>query len=163
MSFWFTISPHVCKRFTCMYVCLALKELIRVHQIPWNWSYRGCKPLCGSWKQNPGPLLEQQVLLISEPLLQPLKFFLKIHRFSQYMPNLFSQPHQELIPYFPLRRICFSSLGVNVFHCLIIASLHLLLCLFRVLINSVFNFLELYFKLLLLTLWLPNLWNLFCT
>ena len=31
----------------------------------------GCKPACGCWELNSGPLEEQSVLLTSEPYLQP--------------------------------------------------------------------------------------------
>ena len=34
----------------------------------------GCKPPCGCWELNSGPLEEQSVLLTSEPSLQPLCF-----------------------------------------------------------------------------------------
>ena len=32
----------------------------------------GCKPLCGFWVLNSGPLEEQPVLLTTEPSLQPV-------------------------------------------------------------------------------------------
>jgi hypothetical protein len=32
----------------------------------------GCKPSCGFWESNPGPLKEQPVLLTVKPQLQPL-------------------------------------------------------------------------------------------
>jgi hypothetical protein len=36
-----------------------------------NPSTDGCKPPCGCWKLNSGPLVEQSVLLTTEPSLQP--------------------------------------------------------------------------------------------
>jgi hypothetical protein len=40
----------------------------------------GCKPLCGGWELNSGPLEEQSVLLTAEPSLQTksLDFILEI-------------------------------------------------------------------------------------
>jgi len=42
------------------------EEGIRSHWIP-----DGCKPPCGCWELNSGPLEEQSVLLTAEPSLQP--------------------------------------------------------------------------------------------
>ena len=36
-----------------------------------------CKPPCGCWELNPGPLEEQSVLSTTEPSLQPLALLLK--------------------------------------------------------------------------------------
>lgn len=55
---------HVCT--PC--VCLVLAEASRVHQTLGVTS--SCEVTCGCWNLNPG-LLEQQVLLPTEPRLQP--------------------------------------------------------------------------------------------
>lgn len=116
MSFWFIISSHVCKCFTCTcvcitHMCLVLKEIIRGHQIPWNWSYRGCKPLCGSWKQNPDPLLEQQMLLISELLLQLLNFFLRFKDFSNICQTYFLNLIRNSFHFFSMKNPLFFTWG----------------------------------------------------
>lgn len=53
--------------------CLPEKVRRRYH-IPWqleSGNVGDCKPPCGSWEPNSGPVEEQQRLLISEPPLQP--------------------------------------------------------------------------------------------
>lgn len=116
MSFWFIISSHVWKCFTCTcvcitHMCLVLKEITRGHQIPWNWSYRGCKPLCGSWKQNPDPLLEQQMLLISELLLQLLNFFLRFKDFSNICQTYFLNLIRNSFHFFSMKNLLFFTWG----------------------------------------------------
>jgi hypothetical protein len=37
----------------------------------------GCEPPCGCWELNSGPLVEQSVLLTTEPYLQPYFLFLR--------------------------------------------------------------------------------------
>ena len=51
-----------------MYACRS-EEDTRSH-------YRWCEPSCGCWELNSGPLVEQSVLLTSEPSLQPLIYYI---------------------------------------------------------------------------------------
>jgi hypothetical protein len=49
----------------------------------------GCKPPCGCWELNSGPLEEQSVLLTAEPSLQPFYWLLKIYLFHVYECSVF--------------------------------------------------------------------------
>ena len=67
---------YVYEYFVCMCVCAACVCLVPIEtwrkQIPWDWSYRCCEPLCGRWKPQLGPLQEQRCLnywTFSQPLL----------------------------------------------------------------------------------------------
>jgi hypothetical protein len=53
----------------------------------------GCKPPCGCWDLNSGPLEEEPVLLAAEPPLQPCSFFffLNLH---MYMTSW--QPYHDI-------------------------------------------------------------------
>lgn len=63
---------HEC--FVCMYLhhlCVYPTEVRRRHHIPWDWSYGYLSAACRSWEPNLGSLLQQQVLLTTEPSSQP--------------------------------------------------------------------------------------------
>lgn len=66
---------YVCVLSACIYVyhvhaCLASMKAKR-GQIPWDCSYMVVSHhVCGCQKLNPGPLVEQPVLLNAEPFLQ---------------------------------------------------------------------------------------------
>ena len=57
-----------------VYAHLLPMELRRGQQIPWNRSYGKLWTPCRCWKLNPGPLKNQQLLLLTDdPALQPSK------------------------------------------------------------------------------------------
>lgn len=78
--------------FTCMSIlaaCVGVHYMGAVptkakkgHQIPWNWGLTAdsCELSLGYWVLNPSPLQEKQVLLITEPSLQPQSFKNEIFR-----------------------------------------------------------------------------------
>lgn len=62
---------HTCM-YVCMYECAACASKVRGgHHVPWNCSSDSCELLCEYWEPYMGPLQKQQVLLITEPPLQP--------------------------------------------------------------------------------------------
>ena len=74
--FWKTNKQKCYWFIICMCVCAACVCLVPIEtwrkQIPWDWSYRCCEPLCGRWKPQLGPLQEQRCLnywTFSQPLL----------------------------------------------------------------------------------------------
>jgi len=76
--------------FSYVYECFYLYVCMHVHPVcawclrrseegirsPGTGDKEGCEPPCGFWELNLGPLQEQQVLLTTEPSLQPPIFVL---------------------------------------------------------------------------------------